>query len=84
MCLIKNQNKWNRNWSEGNISIQEETYSLLVTDNKRQLIYDSYGKLICTKPYIFENGYIINKHIDHIYNIAEPSIKNKLITAPRN
>jgi hypothetical protein len=58
--LIKNnkieikQEKWNRSISESNITINKEIYTLMVTDNKRELIYDENNKLIDTKPFIIE------------------------------
>jgi DNA polymerase type B, organellar and viral len=48
--LEKNQSKWFRNLSEGQINILEQIYTLKVTDNKRKLIYKN-SKLIGTKPY---------------------------------
>lgn len=81
--IKKYQDKWYRNWKEANISIRKELYTLLVTHNKRQLIYDSSGKLVKTRPYIFIDGIILNKNVDFIYNITEPSMKDKLIEAPK-
>ena len=71
--ITKYQEKWYRKWDEGKIFIRNEIYSLLVTNNKRQLIYNSCGKLIGTKPYIYVNGVILNKGIDYVYNIKAPS-----------
>jgi hypothetical protein len=48
--LLKHQNKWKRNLSEGHINILEQVYTLKVTDNKRKLIYKN-NKLIGTKAY---------------------------------
>lgn len=77
-----NHEKWYRNWTDGNIIIKKEIYSLMITGNKRQLIFDSSLKLVGTRPYILKNGYIINKNIDFIYNIKAPNFKDKLITNP--
>lgn len=82
--LSKYQEKWFRLWSLGTISIQNEIYSLSVTYNKRQLVFDSSNKLINTKPYVLINGEIVNYHFDYIYNIKEPNFKNKLICCPYN
>lgn len=73
--ITKNQDKWYRRWEEGKIYIRNEIYSLIATDNKRQLIYDSYSKLVATKPYIYIDGKIINKEIGFIFNIKEPDYK---------
>ena len=48
--LEKNQSKWFRNLSEGQINILEQIYTLKVTENKRKLIYKN-SKLIGTKAY---------------------------------
>ena len=80
--IIKTQDKWYRLWNMGTISIQNEIYTLSLTYNKRQLIFDSFNKLIGTKPYIFINDQIINYYFDYILNISAPDYKNKLITSP--
>ena len=71
-----------RNWSEGNIKINQEIYSLMITGNKRQLIFNSYQKLVDTRPYIIVKDIIINNKIDFIFNISAPDFKNKLIKHP--
>jgi len=53
--LQKFQNKFMRNLQEGNIRLLEQIYTLQVTDNKRELIYDN-DKWISTKPYIIDNS----------------------------
>lgn len=51
--LLKlNQEKWFKNIEEGYISIHDEIYTLMVTDNKRELIYDDKNIFIGTKPII--------------------------------
>ena len=49
------QEKWYKNMKEGHISIRKEIYNLMLTENKRQLIYDENNKFIGTKPYIINN-----------------------------
>ncbi len=53
--LELNQEKWFKSISEGNISVRNQIYSLMVTDNKRQLIYDKH-MLVGTKPYIIDGN----------------------------
>jgi hypothetical protein len=43
------QRKWFRSLSEANINILDQTYTLKVTNNKRELVFKD-GKLIGTKP----------------------------------
>jgi hypothetical protein len=45
----------------GNILIKDQLYTLKVTNNKRNLIYNTNDLLIGTVPFIIENGKIINK-----------------------
>jgi hypothetical protein len=40
-----------KNLSKGQIKLLESIYTLKVTDNKRQLVYDKNNKLISTKAY---------------------------------
>ena len=40
-----------RNLNEGKITLLDSIYTLQITDNKRQLIYNENNKLISTKPY---------------------------------
>nr|YP_009487206.1 hypothetical protein [Russula abietina]AWB36108.1 hypothetical protein [Russula abietina] len=49
--LQKNQEKWYKNLTESKITIVDQIYTMKVTQNKRQLIYDNYGKIIETKAY---------------------------------
>jgi len=69
------QEKWYRNWEQGSILIQNEIYTLTVTINKRLLIYDCCQKLINTKPFILENGKIINKNVlnNILYYLIPPN-----------
>jgi hypothetical protein len=50
--IKKSQSKWFRNLEKGHISVLEQIYTLKVTDNNRQLIYNSNNKLIGTKPFV--------------------------------
>jgi DNA polymerase type B, organellar and viral len=52
--LAFNQNKWFKNISLANIKILEQTYTLQVTDNKRELIYRDNDILVATKPIILK------------------------------
>lgn len=52
--LESQQEKWYKDLSSGNISIKDQVYTLKVTGNKRELIYDN-NKLIDTKPLRINN-----------------------------
>jgi hypothetical protein len=47
-----NQEKWYKNLSEGQIKIINEIYTLMITSNKRKLIFDKNNYLIETRPLI--------------------------------
>lgn len=49
--LEVSQSKWYRDLKKGSILIKEEVYSLMLTSNKRQLIFEN-NKFIDTKPKI--------------------------------
>ena len=44
-----------RNISKGQIKLLEQVYTLKLTDNKRELIYNKNNKLVSTKPYKISN-----------------------------
>ena len=54
------QEKWNKNISEGEIEVKKTIYTLMATDNKRQLIF-SNNKLVGTKPYIIKNKKLLTR-----------------------
>ena len=43
--------KWFKSLSDGTITIKEQIYNLISTENKRKLIRDDSGKIIKTKPF---------------------------------
>jgi DNA polymerase elongation subunit (family B) len=67
--LRAEQERWFRNLQEGSIITNETEINISVTNNKRIVIYDCCGKFINTKPYILENGVIINNNNMKLYYI---------------
>jgi hypothetical protein len=53
------QDKWYRNISEGNIKIIPEIYTLMINNQKRNLIYDNSNKFVDTSPIILNKGKIM-------------------------
>lgn len=49
------QDKWYKYVEFGYINIKNEVYTLMVTENKRELIYDSNNRFIDTKPFHLSN-----------------------------
>ena len=43
--------KWFKSLSEASITIKEQIYNLISTENKRKLIRDANGKIIRTEPF---------------------------------
>ena len=50
------QFKWHRDFSNGVINIIDQIYTLSATENKRELVKDSLGAIISTRPYKINNG----------------------------
>ena len=50
------QDKWYRYLNEGYINIINEIYSLSITENKREIIYDSTDRFVNTMPLMLQNG----------------------------
>ena len=48
------QEKWYKDLSNGQIKINNEIYTLMVTSNKREAIYDNNNYLIDTRPFIIK------------------------------
>lgn len=53
------QDKWFKHLNQGNISILEQLYTLQVTSNKRELIYNDNNILVKTRPITLNNGEIV-------------------------
>ncbi len=53
--LAYNQNKWFKHIGEGNINIMEQVYTLQVTGNKRELIYEN-NILVKTNPFVLDKN----------------------------
>lgn len=52
------QTKFYKNLRESHILLKEEKYTLMVTENKRKLVYKNGN--IFTKPYVLDNGKLTN------------------------
>jgi hypothetical protein len=55
--LNLSHNKWFKSLIDSNITIKDQLYTLIATDNKREFIYEN-NKLIDTKAYIIKNKII--------------------------
>ena len=51
ISLDLNHDKWYRDLSTSNITIKNQLYKLMITENKRKIIYDDNGIAIGTKAY---------------------------------
>lgn len=50
--LLLNHDKSFKNFSDSTIKLIKQTYELIPTENKRQLVYDHNGLMVGTKPYV--------------------------------
>ena len=49
------QQKWYKNIIDANITIKDQIYSLKVTENKRELVFDYNNMLVSTKPFLYSS-----------------------------
>lgn len=54
------QEKWYKNIGEAHISVKDEIYTLMLTDNKRELIFNNNNVFVDTKPLKLINGELVN------------------------
>jgi hypothetical protein len=74
--LKLNQSKWYKSIIDSNISIKNELYTLVATENKRQLIYDTNNRIIGTKPFVIDgkkNIVSFNEHLKLNKNLFQIS-----------
>ena len=57
--LILNQEKWTRNIAESTILVKETPYTLSLTENKRNFVFDSLGNYITSTPFRLNNGVLL-------------------------
>jgi DNA polymerase type B, organellar and viral len=48
------QEKWSRNIADASVTIESVDYNLIVTENKREIIYNNNNTFVDTKPLIFQ------------------------------
>lgn len=70
--LIIDQQKWYRSFEEGNIIIKDEKYTLTLTDNKREIVRNSFGEAIDTLPILLEAGKVIRRLIPRLFYLQKP------------
>nr|YP_009690259.1 DNA polymerase family B [Porodaedalea pini]QEG57039.1 DNA polymerase family B [Porodaedalea pini] len=54
-----NQEKWYKHINEGLITVKNEIYTLMLTDNKRELLFTADGIFTDTNPYVLSNGSLL-------------------------
>lgn len=59
-CIKLSQDKWYKDIGQSHITVKDEVYTLMVTDNKRELIFNNDNIFVDTKPLKLTNGSIIN------------------------
>ena len=76
------QTKMNRNLESGNIYLNNTSYKLQITDNKRQIIYSDEGQAIATKPYWIYQDDTVGKII--IPDPTDLSVTDSPLQIPEN
>jgi len=69
------QEKWYKDISSGNISIKEQIYTLKVTNNKRDLLYDNNNQLIDSKPIVINKDKEIINPLELIKEVGVTKFK---------
>nr|QBM09671.1 hypothetical protein [Dactylella sp.] len=57
--LVLPNEKWYRHLDNGYIQIKNETYTLMITENKREIIYNDNNLFIDTKPFVINDNFIV-------------------------
>lgn len=70
--LVIPQEKWRRDISKSTIIVTNEPYTLAITENKREIIYDNLGNFIDSIPLFLENGKIVKRKPPIIYYLPLP------------
>ncbi len=66
------QEKWKRIIGESSILINLESYTLSLTENKRELIFNSWGDLVDTVPIYLKDGKIVKRNLPLLYYLGSP------------
>jgi hypothetical protein len=75
------QDKWYKDYLKGTISVVSQLYTLSVTTNKREIIFDSVGRFIDTKPFILKGGRRVVNDPFILYYLS-PIIKKLSLSPP--
>lgn len=76
--IITNHELWKRSIGESIITIVKQTYKLAITESKRELIFDNFGFLVDTLPFIMVNGKIeLRKNKFVLYYLPLPYLPPK-------
>jgi hypothetical protein len=71
------EERWYRQINHGLIEISKGNRNTRITDTKRDLIFDSCGKFIDTRPYVLKNGIIIYEKPFILYYLPVPDPNKK-------
>ena len=73
------QEKWKRLLNDSSIIINLESYTLALSESKRELIFNSWGELVGTIPLFLENGIVVKRNPPTLYYLPAP---DKLLCLP--
>jgi hypothetical protein len=71
--LVIDQYKWKRSLTDSTIYVNLEKYTLSISENKREIVYDCCGKFVDTKPLTLEDG-IIKRKVFILFYLNSPCL----------
>lgn len=78
-ALIFMQEKWKRAISDSAIEIKMESYTLSLTEFKREMVYNSWGDVIDTIPLFLKEGELVERNPPVLHYLPAPA---KLLCLP--
>lgn len=73
------QEKWRREMKNSSILVNLEDYTLALTETKRELVLNSWGRLVGTIPLLLENGIVVKRNPPLLHYLPAPT---KLLCLP--
>jgi hypothetical protein len=73
---IIEQEKWKRYLDKSVILVKNEKYTLEINENKREIIYNSWGDFVDTIPLYLNDGVLEKRNPDTLYYLPAPSTIN--------
>jgi hypothetical protein len=79
---IIGQEKWYYKLERSAIIVKSDRYTLALNENKRELIFNSWGDFVDSIPYYLNNGVLVNRNPATLHYLPAPSTINKASGLP--